>query len=265
MNNMDLRRLSEVDEYEVAKDDPDVRGWDVVAHDGREIGEVDDLIIDSSAMKVRYLDVELDTGTFNLREGRHVAVPIEAAQLDRNRKQVYISGIAVEDIGTLPPFQGRIEGDYNQRFRATPLPSAQRRGNDVRLTRAEEELRISKRAVEAGEVRVGKHVETEHVREPVTKYRERVHVDRRPVEPGQAAGDVRIQEDEIRVPVTEEQVVVEKRPVVKEELVISKEREEVTETVDADLRKERFDLEETGRAADSDVTDRPPSPKQQKG
>jgi hypothetical protein len=46
--------------YKVAEGDPDVRGWDVMDRDGNRIGEVDDFLIDTEAMKVRYLEVRLD-------------------------------------------------------------------------------------------------------------------------------------------------------------------------------------------------------------
>ena len=46
--------------YKVAEGDPDVRGWAVIGQDGRRIGEVDDLLVDTHAMKVRYLEVRLD-------------------------------------------------------------------------------------------------------------------------------------------------------------------------------------------------------------
>jgi hypothetical protein len=46
--------------YKVAEGDPDVRGWDVMDRDGGRIGEVDDLLIDTEAMQVRYLEVRLD-------------------------------------------------------------------------------------------------------------------------------------------------------------------------------------------------------------
>ena len=55
-----LRRLGELDNFEVASDDPDVRGWDVKTRDGREVGEVEELIVDPSARKVRYLEVDLN-------------------------------------------------------------------------------------------------------------------------------------------------------------------------------------------------------------
>lgn len=52
-----LRRLHNV---RISEGDPDVRGWDVIGADGHRMGEVDDLLVDSEAMRVRYLDVILD-------------------------------------------------------------------------------------------------------------------------------------------------------------------------------------------------------------
>ncbi|HEX5759384.1 MAG TPA: PRC-barrel domain-containing protein [Thermoanaerobaculia bacterium] len=51
--------LSQLPGHRVAEGDPDVRGWEVVANDGRAVGRVRDLLVDVGAMKVRYLDVEL--------------------------------------------------------------------------------------------------------------------------------------------------------------------------------------------------------------
>jgi uncharacterized protein (TIGR02271 family) len=121
----------------------------------------------------------------------------------------------------------------------------ERRGRrEARVTRSEEELEIGKRQVRAGEVEVRKTVETERVREPVTRMREEVTVERRPVE-GHHAGNVEIGEDEIRVPVVEEEVVVEKRPVVKEEIVVKKRAITEDRTVEADVRRERVDVDDS--------------------
>lgn len=54
--------LSQLTDYQVAEGDPDVRGWEVVAADGARLGTVDDLLVDTAQMKVRYLDVELEQG-----------------------------------------------------------------------------------------------------------------------------------------------------------------------------------------------------------
>lgn len=54
--------LSKLHNYRISEGDPDVRGWEVVGADGRKIGAVADLLVDTEALKVRYLDVNLDSG-----------------------------------------------------------------------------------------------------------------------------------------------------------------------------------------------------------
>jgi hypothetical protein len=46
-----------------------VRGWDVFGADGKKIGQVDDLLVDTQDMRVRYLNVTLDLDTVQEREG----------------------------------------------------------------------------------------------------------------------------------------------------------------------------------------------------
>jgi PRC-barrel domain len=50
--------------YKVAEGDPDVRGWEVAGGDNLRIGTVNDLLVDTVAGKVRYLDIELDPGLY---------------------------------------------------------------------------------------------------------------------------------------------------------------------------------------------------------
>jgi uncharacterized protein (TIGR02271 family) len=114
---------------------------------------------------------------------------------------------------------------------------------DQRLTLAEEELRIGKRQVQAGEVALHKTVETEHVRESVPLVREEVTIERRPVTGMDASTNVQISEDEIRIPVMAEEAVVDKRTVAKEEVVVRKEAKTENQTVEADLRRERLDVD----------------------
>ena len=92
-----------------------------------------------------------------------------------------------------------------------------------------------------GEVRVSKHVETDHVKQNVPLQREEVHIERRPVE--RAVGSAaELRNDEIVVPVMEEEAVVEKRLVVKEEIVISKAPVTTQRVVEADVRREEVDV-----------------------
>jgi uncharacterized protein (TIGR02271 family) len=72
---------------------------------------------------------------------------------------------------------------------------------------------------------------------------EEVSVERVPLS-GEAS-EAQIGEDEVNVPVTEEEVVVSKRPVVKEEIRIRKDVVEDTEVVvEEDVRREEIDVED---------------------
>ena len=115
--------LDELDDYQVAEGDPDVRGWDVMASDGRKIGEVDELLVDTQAMKVRYLDVDLSDEIIASAGGedRHVLIPIGYARLEASDSRIRIDNLATDQISTLPAYEhGRLdrtyETDLRQRF-----------------------------------------------------------------------------------------------------------------------------------------------------
>jgi uncharacterized protein (TIGR02271 family) len=228
-----FRPLSEVSGYTIEAGDADPRGYEVVREDGEPIGRVDDLIVDTSAMKVRYLVVDLDESVNRDAAHRSILLPTDAVELRDGSSQV----IARSYTGT--------EATYTPAAASGSRRSERDRRTDQQrtLTRAEEELHVGTREVSRGEARIGKHIETEHVSQPVTRRREEVVVERRPVEAG-ARASAEMSEDEIRVPLTEEELVVEKRPVVKEELVIGKRVVEERDTVETELRREEFDIDE---------------------
>jgi uncharacterized protein (TIGR02271 family) len=233
MPNRDhLSPLSEMKNYKVSEEDPDVRGWSVVTSDGQHMGTVRDLLIDPSRMKVEYFSV-------GDGQGDDVLVPAQSAHVDRVRHQVLLG--ASSGAGSTASRMDYTGSETRGTDYASGAYAGRTDSRDARLTRSEEELRIGKREVEAGEVVVAKHVETERVREDVPVERERVRVERRPVS-SDAYASADITADEIRVPVVEEELVIEKRPVVREEIVISKERLTDTETVDTELRRERVDV-----------------------
>ena len=123
-----LARLDDLDDFKIAEGDPDPRGWDVQAADGRTIGKVDSLIADTGAMKVRYLDVELDEKALGLEEPRHVLIPIGGATLHEKDDAVYLSTLPSTRLRTLPPYaHGTLtrpeEQFYRQRFDAAYTPS----------------------------------------------------------------------------------------------------------------------------------------------
>jgi uncharacterized protein (TIGR02271 family) len=114
--------------------------------------------------------------------------------------------------------------------------------DELRVQRTEEELRAGTREREAGSMRVRKRVRTDREQIEVPTRHEEVSVERVPME-GEAS-EAEIGDDEVVVPVTEEEVVVEKRPVVKEEVRIRKDVVEDTETVEEDVRREEVEVED---------------------
>src|SRR5512135_861925 len=119
-----------------------------------------------------------------------------------------------------------------------PDAPAPRTGEGATIQLHAEELHAHKQLVAAGEVRVRKEVVTEHRTIEVPVQREEMVIERHaptgePVE-------------EIRIPVSEEQVTVEKRPVVKEVVTVGKRVVEGTERVGGEVRKEVVRVEREG-------------------
>ena len=92
-------------------------------------------------------------------------------------------------------------------------------------------------------MRVRKRVRTEREQVRVPKRREEVSVERVPVERREAT-EAEIGEDEFVVPFLDEEVVVEKRPVIKEEIRVRKEVVEDEEVVKRDVRKEEIEIDD---------------------
>ena len=240
-----LRRLGELRDYKVAKDDPDVRGWGVLTRDGRAIGEVEELIVDPDALKVRYLEVDLDREGLGLPDNRRVSIPVESAEIDRHRHTVLVDGFSREAIARLGGADTMMAEDRGGREPHDRPLGATAPGTHQNYPSREEELRMGTRQTH-GEVVVGKHLETEHVSRPVTVEREQVRVERRPVSGDVQNREIRMENGEIRIPITEEELIVEKRPVVKEEIVVSKETVREVRQVEDDVRKERYDIRDEG-------------------
>jgi uncharacterized protein (TIGR02271 family) len=120
--------------------------------------------------------------------------------------------------------------------------------DELRVQRTEEELIAGTRQREAGSIRVRKRVRTDRERIEVPTRHEEVSVERVPVE-GEAS-EAEIGADEVVVPVTEEEIVVHKRPVIKEEVRIRKDVVEDTEVVEEDVRREEVEVEDQTQRRD---------------
>lgn len=99
-----LARLHDLSDYKVADGDPDIRRWHVKTADGRTVGKVHDLIVDTRAMKVRYMDVDLDRAELKLEGDKHVLIPIGSARLDDEHDDVRLATIGANELRTAPGY-----------------------------------------------------------------------------------------------------------------------------------------------------------------
>src|SRR5215204_4407253 len=102
--------------------------------------------------------------------------------------------------------------------------------DELRVQRVEGGRRAGARERAAGRVSV--------------REREEVSVERVPVEEGREASEAQIGDDEVVMPVVEEEVVTDKRAVVKEEIRVRKDVVEDEEVVEEDVRREEVDIED---------------------
>lgn len=90
--------------FEVAHDEPDIRGWKVLNMENIEIGKVDDLLFDIDSRKVRYLAVKLNGKPLNLIS-RDLLIPIGLAELDKRDDFVLLPEVTAGQLAALPDYK----------------------------------------------------------------------------------------------------------------------------------------------------------------
>jgi uncharacterized protein (TIGR02271 family) len=257
-------------------------GYTVVDQGGEKIGKVDDLFVDANdqpeyyGVKMGFLGtsstlIPADIATVD-SEQRFIEVSQPKStvkdgpafdddreitpEFENEVRSYYGLGVATdtEDRGSYSGEvgPGMYEGDTETgEFRGHAEDDegvSQSAGSDLqdedelRVQRTEEELAAGTREREAGQLKVRKRVRTDREQIEVPTRHEEVSVERVPAS-GEAT-EAEIGDDEVVVPVTEEEVVVGKRPVVKEEVRIRKDVVEETETVEEDVRREEIEVED---------------------
>src|SRR4051794_24025714 len=122
------------------------------------------------------------------------------------------------------------------------------------VERAEEQLRVGKREVGGGRVRVRSYVVERPVEEQVNLRQERVDIERRPVDRPVEPGDAVFQEKVIEASERGEEAVVSKQARVVEEVGIRKDVETRTETVRDTVRQQEVEVEDDRTGRDAGVT-----------
>ncbi|HBE51714.1 MAG TPA: photosystem reaction center subunit H, partial [Cyanobacteria bacterium UBA11369] len=256
----------------------DVKGLGVYAEGDEKIGTVSDVLVDENG-HFRYLVVDLGFWIF----GKKVLLPIGRTRIDYNADRVYAIGMTREQAENLPEYSDRMTADYDYEervrgvYRTQPVEASapvdttadystydrnsynydrepnlyglnDRDHQTFRLY--EERLIANKNRYKAGEVAVGKRIETETARVSVPIEKERVVIERvTPTDAGTVVnpGEVAFQEGEVaRVELYEETPDIHKEAFVREEVRVRKVVDRDTVEAQETIRREELDVNTDG-------------------
>ena len=234
--------------------DEPARGMIVMGPSG-QLGTVDDVIYENTGEAARVMvrqdsgqSLVLQPGTYQVEHGM-LRVGSGGAGAQTEQGLVGPSGQPVgDDLYRTQQFSTAGGEDF---YRTQELGAAGsvetrevRAGEAAVIPVIREELRVARREIERGGVRVHKRVEEreEVVEEP--SYREEVTVERVPLgQPIDEEIGSRQEGDTLIIPVLEEMLVVEKRLVLKEELHITRRAVTTREPRRVTLRSEQAEVE----------------------
>src|SRR5437764_3927572 len=228
---------------------------EVVDQSGNKIGKLQCLWQDGQGEPV-YLGVQ--TGWLF---GKTHVVPAERVDVNQSSQTIRLP-YTEQKIKDAPCYDSSAEIDsatereirnyYNLSSQQTSPPQAQtqtsvraKEGATVQLH--EEQVKVGKREVEAGGVRLRKIVRTETVNQPVELRREEIVVERVPgqQQPCQP-GDKDFQQQDIFIPLRREEPVVQKESHVREEVRVSKKTQTERQNISEQVRKEDVEINRSG-------------------
>lgn len=163
----DVRPMRELRDFKVVETDPDVRGW-VVRQDGVEVGRVSDLMVDTAAMRVRYIDVALTQG------GQHILIPVEDMQADASERAVSVATVNERTLAPSRPANASTPHSTT----AAGAAHVQVNDDEIRVPVVEEELVVEKRPVVKEELVVKKAAVTREQRVEADLRKEQVDISR---------------------------------------------------------------------------------------
>jgi len=216
-STMARKPISELPDWELVHKEDDIRGKMLMDESGKELGKVNQMILDTD--KGCVYEIVLENGR------RYPADHIDV----RGGRPIYSEKAMVR--------------------REMPHEEMQRmkeRGETV-MPLAEERLRIRKVREKAGDVEVSKEIVSQRETMEVPVTHEEVYVDEETIKARPADYPIGAGKDEvIDVPVYEEDVRASKETVVTREVHIGKEREEGRETISEELRHEEARIKRQG-------------------
>ncbi len=275
-SNAQLLALSGSD-FEIADGQPNIKGWDVKDAQGKQIGDVDDLIFNPNNDKVVYLVVDQDDNELDLTEDKKVLIPIGLAELHEKDDDVILSSITAAQLNQLPAYEkgnitsetestirnilsggavaagaaaltGKEDFYQHEHFNDANFYGRRQKGAADQTTTSipviEEKMEVGKREVETGGVRLKSRVVQENVQENVNLRSEHVRVEETPINRPATAADLEtFKEGTIEMKEYAEVPVVSKEAFVTGEVSLEKEVEERDETVQGTVRKTEVETE----------------------
>jgi len=230
----------------------EMRDAPVYDNAGEKIGTVEEIFYDHQSNVPEWIGI--GTGFFGTKR---VLVPVSGAQVTDEGLMVAYAKDHVKDSPDIDDdeISEQTEADLtayyglDYRSREESAATAREATGGESVTRAEEEIEVGKRAVDAGSARLRKWVETEPVALDVELRHEVARVTREPID--QPVSDHDFTEEQVEVPLHAEKPVVQKQAVAKERVGLEKDVKSETETVRDELKKERVevegDVDRTGR------------------
>jgi uncharacterized protein (TIGR02271 family) len=244
------------EQHGLADTDPLLRIFDYNVQDqgGEKVGTVNNVWPETDGSGIAFIGVR--TGWLL---GKDHVIPAYSMQVDHENRTVRLP-LSKEEIKRAPDFDitGEITRDDSIRVREyyraylprdrQSRPSEGDRANSgadgerVDVPIHGEKLKVGKREVEDGGVRIRRVVRTETVETPVELKREDIVVERVPAE--EASGDAReIAEGETYIPLRREEPVIEKTAEVTGAVRVRKTTEQKSENVRETVRKEDVKVE----------------------
>ena len=147
-NPREARRLipmKDLNDFKVMDGEPDIRGWNVYTATGRELGDIEDLLVDTDMGEVVMVDIDLK------RDDRHTLAPIKAAWIDREHRRVVLNTSMFDVDEDIPALHRRgepIESDsvrrFNERYERAYGEDGWDRDRDITIRRANDDFRIAR-------------------------------------------------------------------------------------------------------------------------
>lgn len=230
-------KLEAMGDWEVEHDNQDIRGRKLLDESGKELGVIDELLIDTKAERV---------AAIRLKDG--TACGIDRVEIHDDRV-VYLNAAASTSAAGSTSAAAAAAGSAASAGSAAKGKTAAA-GDGQSVPIVEEDVAIGKRAVEGGTIKVRSRTVKDKVEEDVKLRDEKVDVDRVAVNKdisGKDADRMFADNDKtVEVTARREEAVVSKDAKVTGEVKVSKDADERVEHVEETVRHTEVDVDRSG-------------------